>query len=174
MARKVIPLLLLALLLISPARALEAGSDRLIEEAGALDGQEIVLMGEVIGDILGAGDHVWLNVSDGRTAVGAWTPRVLALEVRVPGRYAQRGDTVRVTGVFHRACPEHGGDLDVHASRVELLRRGYPTLHPVPRWKPAAAAVLLAFALCAMAFTFLKSLRRTDRGAGLRGGPTIP
>jgi len=39
------------------------------------------------------------------------------------GRLA-RGDTVEVTGVLHRACPQHGGDLDLHATRLEVLTTG--------------------------------------------------
>jgi hypothetical protein len=144
MRRGVVSVLFLFLLCAFPAAALaeEVGSNDLIEQAKAYEGREIVFSGEVIGDILDAGDHVWINVSDGSNAVGVWTQRDLAREIHMAGRYEQRGDTVRVTGVFHRACPEHGGDFDIHAKNVTLVQRGYPVEHGVARWKVWLSALL--------------------------------
>lgn len=141
--------LILLILCADPSAAAgeEAGSVLLIEQAKAYDARQIVYTGEVIGDILNAGDHVWLNVSDGSNAIGIWTAKDLAVSVRVPGRYSQQGDTVRVTGKFNRACAEHGGDMDLHADSLVLIKRGTPTGHPVPAWKIWLAALLTIPAL---------------------------
>ncbi len=140
--------LLIALLLLSPvaarAEATEVSSNDLIENALALDGRTITYSGEVIGDFMQRGDHVWLNVSDGSNAVGVWVETTLAGAVATPGRYGTHGDEVRVTGVFHRACAEHGGDMDIHAEKMELLGAGYPVSHGVQRWRLVLAALVTA------------------------------
>jgi len=134
--------MILLLLMASPSSVSgeEAGSVQLIQQAKDYDEREIVYSGEVIGDILRAGDHVWLNVSDGRSAMGVWVTAELAGAVEIPGRYSQRGDVIRVTGRFSRACPEHGGDMDLHAQSLVLLERGFPVGHAVPAWKAWLAA----------------------------------
>ena len=161
MRRGVIAALTLFLILAWPAFALgeEVGSNDLIERAQEYDGREVVYSGEVIGDILDAGDHVWLNVSDGSNALGVWTDRDLAREIQVAGRYAQHGDTVQVTGIFLRACPEHGGDFDIHAKSVTLVQRGYPVSHEVTRWKVWLATLLTFGAAGCMVFV----ARRTNQ-----------
>jgi hypothetical protein len=158
MRRGVVAVLTLFLLCLYPVIAVgeEVGSNDLIEQAKAYDGQEIVYSGEVIGDILDAGDHVWLNVSDGSNAIGVWTDRNLAREVQVAGRYAQHGDTVQVTGTFLRACPDHGGDFDIHAKSVTLIQRGYPVSHDVTRWKVWLAVLLTMGAAGCMAFVLAR------------------
>lgn len=141
--------LMLLILCADPSAAAgeEAGSVLLIEQAKAYDARQIIYTGEVIGDILNAKDHVWLNVSDGSNAIGIWTAKDLAASVRVPGRYSQVGDTVSITGRFNRACAEHGGDMDLHADSLTLIKQGTPTGHPVPAWKIWLAALLTIPAL---------------------------
>ncbi len=156
----VIAALALLLLCASPAYAIGGvGSNDLIEGSQAFDGREVVYSGEVIGDILNAGDHVWLNISDGSNAIGAWTDRSLTSDIQVPGRYGQRGDIVQVTGVFHRACPEHGGDFDIHTKAITLLERGLPVAHDVQTWK-VWLAILLTAAAVACAIPVLSRMER--------------
>ena len=169
MHRGVIAVLALSLLCACPALASggDIGSNDLIEGAQDYDRREVAYSGEVIGDILDRGDHVWLNVSDGANAVGVWAERNLASEIQVAGRYDRHGDTVRVTGVFHQACPEHGGDFDIHAEAVALTGRGYPLAHEVHPWK-VWLAVLTTFAAAAC---MILVLLRPDRSfPGRRAG----
>ncbi len=161
----VVVVLALFFLSLYPAIALgeNVGSNELIEQAKDFDGQEIVFSGEVIGDILDARDHVWLNVSDGSNAIGIWADRNLAGDIQVPGRYAQHGDTVQVTGVFYRACPEHGGDFDIHAKSVTLVQPGYPVSHDVTQWKRWLAVLLTVGAAGCMVFVLSRTNWRTRR-----------
>ena len=154
MYRLMITAIVVSLLSVYPAAALaeEYNSSQLIDRAGEYDGQVLVYSGEVIGDILQAGDHVWLNVSDGSNALGIWVENELASVVQIAGRYSQHGDTIRVSGTFYRACPEHGGDMDFHADSLMLVKRGYPVNHEVFAWKVWLAALLTAAAAGLMAF----------------------
>ena len=143
---KRLAILLLALMLGLPACALAAdaavSSTDLIEDAKALDGQAVVYGGEVIGDVLPRGDHTWLNISDGVNAIGIWLETQAVDPSTTPGRYGQQGDTVRVTGVFHRACREHGGDMDIHALRIDTLAKGQERSVSVSGWRLALAIAL--------------------------------
>jgi hypothetical protein len=76
-----------------------------------------------------------VNVLSNGTAIGVWMPRELAADLGVVGSWKSTGDTVRVVGVFHEACDAHGGDLDVHAESLTLLRAGERREHPVSWWK---------------------------------------
>ncbi len=123
----------------------------LISMRTGLDGEAVVLEGEVIGDRLRGGDgHVWLNVLSGGTAIGVWAPRETAEAVGTFGTWSHTGDTVRVVGTFNEACDEHGGDLDVHATEIAVLASGGPrTDEPVgvgSLWKLAAGLGGLAVA----------------------------
>jgi hypothetical protein len=65
--------------------------------------------------------------------------------VTVYGDYRHQGDIVRISGVFHAACPEHGGDMDIHATDLSVVRAGM-RLTRVPE---TSSLILLAIALVA-------------------------
>jgi len=99
-------------------------STQLIDRAGGYDGQVVTYAGEVIGDVMKRGDFAWVNINDGINAVGAWMSISLARHIGYSGSYKNIGDAVEVTGVFRRACPEHGGDLDIHAQSMRKVAPG--------------------------------------------------
>jgi hypothetical protein len=160
------------LLLLSIAVGLSAGSafgqvssSRLIEEARAFDGQTVEYSGELIGEPLPRSDNVWINVHDGSNALGVWVGREVLPAVRYFGSYRASGDWVRVRGVFHRSCPEHGGDMDIHAVHIERLAAGELTRHPVRADRAAEAAGLLVFG----GVVFLLWRKREKRPKGAQG-----
>lgn len=137
-----IALLLLIVPAVSLAEAESVGSNDLIDRAKDYDGQTVVYEGEVVGDILYRGDFAWLAVSDGANTIGCYVTKTQAEQISFVGGYGKRGDTVRVQGVFHRACAEHGGDLDIHADTVSVLTAGGLADTPQSRLVPVLAAVL--------------------------------
>jgi hypothetical protein len=131
----------------------------LVEGAKALDDTTVVFEGEAIGDPLPRGDHGWCNASDGNYAIGIWMDRADLDRVERYGSYRWRGDRLRVVGVFHRACIEHGGDLDIHAASVEIAGRGAP----IPRPTNPAEIVLASVLAVAGALAFLLWRRREKK-----------
>jgi hypothetical protein len=107
----------------------------LINNAHKYDGQVIEYKGEVIGDIMRRGDNAWLNVNDGKNAIGIWASEDMVREIKVKGDYRNIGDLVLVRGYFNRACAEHGGDLDIHAHNIRVLEVGYPIEREVNQTK---------------------------------------
>jgi len=99
-------------------------SSELIKNAKEYDGKLITYTGEVIGDVMLRGEFAWVNINDGDNALGVWMGASLAKEIKFVGNYKSRGDSLEITGIFHRACPEHGGDLDIHAQALRKLTNG--------------------------------------------------
>lgn len=99
-------------------------STELINNAKQYDGKTVIYRGEVIGDIMARKDYVWLNVNDGVNAIGVWIDKNLSRNIVYTGSFKFRGDIVEIEGVFHRACLEHGGDLDVHAWALRRIVSG--------------------------------------------------
>jgi hypothetical protein len=68
-----------------------------------------------------------------------WLPAELAEQIGIFGDYKHEGDIVRVDGTFNAACAQHGGDMDIHATTLEMVTPGRDALDPVKPWKVVAA-----------------------------------
>lgn len=146
MQKKALFVIIALLLLAMPTGALAdsetTNSNELIDHAKDYDNQRVVYEGEVLGDILYRGDHAWLAVSDGNNTIGIYVIAEQARQISMVGGYAKRGDTIRVEGVFHRACAAHGGDLDIHAEFLSVLSTGESVNMPLSRLITVLAIVL--------------------------------
>lgn len=129
----------------------------LISNAKQYDGKEVLYSGEVIGEVMARGDYAWVNINDGENALGVWIDKKLISDIAYTGSYKNQGGRVQVSGIFHRACPEHGGDLDIHAEALKKLSAGYPIPHSLNQERKKIALQLLG-ALCLV--LILKRLRR--------------
>jgi hypothetical protein len=135
------------------------GTKELIARPRDYDGKDIVFEGEAIGDPMKRGDHAWVNLLDSNAAIGVFLPESALAAIENYGSNRRRGDTLRVRGVFHRACPDHGGDMDIHADTVEIVERGSPTPHPVDRLELVLLPV--SFLLAALFYVLWRKRERT-------------
>ena len=133
------------LFVVSPTVAIT--SNNLINNAKLYDNTTITIQGECIGDIMARGNHVWVNVNDGDNAIGVWAEEELVKDIVHTGSYNFIGDQVKITGTFHRACPVHGGDLDIHAEKIEVLKHGERVEYMVDWERLYIGFVLLATAI---------------------------
>lgn len=122
-------------------------SGELVERADMFDGSVVVFRGEAIGEAMVRGNWAWLHVNDDsymernveegqplgglNSGMPIWVPAAEAAEVMVFGDYRHEGDIIEVRGVFNAACPEHGGDMDIHAVYVDVIRSGREVQDPV-------------------------------------------
>lgn len=138
-------LIIISVFLLLPinAYAKNVTSDELINNAKEFDGKQVAFTGEVIGDIMKRGDYAWINVSDGSNAIGIFVPYQETKKIHYTGSYKYKGDTITVTGTFHRACAQHGGDMDIHSDAVQIVKKGYKVQLPVNSSKIYTAAGLL-------------------------------
>jgi hypothetical protein len=99
-------------------------STDLINKSREYYGKSVVYAGEVVGDVMARGDFVWANVNDGENAIGIWLSKESAGEIQFAGSYHAEGDRVEITGIFNRACIQHGGDMDIHAQDIRKISPG--------------------------------------------------
>jgi hypothetical protein len=118
--------------------------DDIVEAGGLLDGQQVAMQGEAIGDSLRAdAEHRWVNVLGGGTAIGVYMSDEMAERIAHLGIYTTFGDTVEVRGVVNSACTQHAGEFDVHAEEVMIAEEGGQRENPVSPWKAAVGLGLL-------------------------------
>ena len=145
---------------VPPAFAKTISSIELIEKCQFYDGKEVAYQGEVIGDIMIRGENAWINLNDDsynskktgetfklkgyNTGQSIWCKASQVKFIKYKGDYKNSGDIVQVKGIFHRACAEHGGDMDIHANELIVLKEGRIIEHSIDRGK---VLILLFLAL---------------------------
>ncbi|MDI6758448.1 MAG: hypothetical protein QMD94_02070 [Candidatus Omnitrophota bacterium] len=121
---QIVVLSILYFLFFTLSYAQPLSSTELINNAKTYDGKIVVYEGEVIGDVMRRADYVWINLHDGKNALGIWLHKDLAKGILFTGSYKTKGDWLEVQGSLQRACKQHGGDLDIHAQTIKKIRSG--------------------------------------------------
>jgi len=149
----------------------EVNSASLVENANAWDGRIITFTGEAIGEAMARGKmawihlnddaYMWKNIEEGAQLGGynsghaVWVLTDLAKKIRFFGDFKHEGDVVKIVGTFNAACPQHGGDMDIHASTLEIVRVGHPVHHVINTPRAMIAWVLLILALILYRFRII-------------------
>ena len=107
----------------------------LVNESLSLDHQTVIIEAEVIGEVLERGDMAWINVNDGTNAIGVYLTLEQTKILQTFGDYDHTGDIVLITGVFERSCIEHGGEMDIHASEIVVVKQGEKRIHLISSMK---------------------------------------
>ena len=130
-------------------------SNDLITHHSTYENQSVVYEGEVIGDIMQRGDNCWINVLNEGMTVGIWMPSKEADKIRITGNYEHQGDMVKIVGRFTNTCGEHGGDFDIHADSITVIKPGYRT-HEVIDYPKTITCICLFFISLGFALNVLK------------------
>ena len=130
----------------------------LIKDSHTYDNQTITIQAEVILEVLERDEYAWINVNDGSNAIGVYLPLEMTKQLDVFGDYNHKGDVVRVEGVFTRNCDEHGGEIDIHAKTLTIMKEGYEIKHEVSVWKFIIA--LISFSLSMIALLVYRNRRK--------------
>lgn len=147
----------------------------LIENLEHYDGKVVAVEGEVVGDVMRRRGGAWITVNDDpysersleeggefadvtNIGIGIWVAPEMADLIKVTGSYKNKGDRVKVVGVFHRVCGEHGGDTDIHALNLQVLDRGRPIRHVLHWWKLLLAALMTVVALSLWRWKLIKKV----------------
>lgn len=121
----------------------------IIDKGKEYDNKVITIEGEAIGELLERGENSFVNINDSTSAMGIYLKTEVGETIEYYGDYHHIGDTVKVKGVFHRACKEHGGDMDVHSNKFEILSKGHDVTHEIATWKLMATGILTPFVVLA-------------------------
>ena len=128
--------------------------NQLVENAAALDKSEVIVQGELIGEELERGEYSWININDTTNSIGIWVKQDDINQFQFYGDYKHKGDIVKVTGSFYKACTEHGGDFDIHCSNIEIVEKGYVVIEELSSIKVIIAAVLIIITMLTLTLYF--------------------
>lgn len=135
MVKKSVIFVFLILLFTVPVHASKWTINELVENADLLDGVVVTIEAEAIGEVLERGDFAWVNINDATNAIGVYVPIAEAKKIKIFGDYKHTGDTIRFSAIFYNACDEHGGEMDLHASSITIVKSGSMTDHPIDPMK---------------------------------------
>lgn len=140
----------------------KVNSVALVENAKFWDGRAVEFAGEVIGESFRRGSMTWIHVNDDvymwknieegavlggyNSGQAVWLAAELAAKIRFFGDYKHEGDVLTVKGVFNAACREHGGDMDIHATELTIIKTGRRVVHTVNTGRLLSGLVLIAMA----------------------------
>ncbi len=126
------------------------------------NGKTVTFAGEAIGEVMVRGDYAWIHLNDDaymdvnveegaklggyNSGMAVWIPSSLTVPIDTYGDYKHEGSIVQVSGTFNAACKEHGGDMDIHATTLSVIRAGHVVADPIAPWKASLAAALVALA----------------------------
>lgn len=124
-----------------------ASSSALVEAPKKYDGTTVTFTGEAIGEAMVRGEQAWIHLNDDsyylknveegahlggyNSGMAVWIGAPLARQIQNFGDYKHEGDVVKITGTFNAACPEHGGDMDIHATALAIVKSGRDAQDPV-------------------------------------------
>lgn len=159
----------------SPSLASAVDSSTLIEQSKKYNNKRVEFSGEVIGDVMIRGDFAWINVNDDPYSKGQkgnwgynsgqsiWVASEMAKKIKRTGGYFWQGDRIKVKGIFNRICRIHGGDMDIHASSLEIISRGKPIKRSISISKVITSVIL--FSLVVLVYlinNFIKQKRLAE------------
>jgi hypothetical protein len=165
----VILVALLSVLLFAPVSAAAEqapvlSTNDLVENSYKWDGKTVTFQGEVLQDLMERKDGLWMNLSDGNnTAMGVFVPKSVVMPVISRAEnYRTSGDTVLVTGTFHRACAQDQGETDIHATTVTVVKPGASKENPLHTDRVIWFLVLLGLLAIVLWLYYRKPTRGTD------------
>ncbi|MCD8199442.1 MAG: hypothetical protein LUD25_00520 [Coriobacteriaceae bacterium] len=138
----------------------------------ALDGATVTFTAEAIGDVIRAENgNVWVNVLGNEGAsLGVFMSAEDAAAITNLGDYDTEGSTVNIVGTYSVACQQHEGELDVHATSVEVLADGGTIMHAFSSQWVVVAVLLCVLGLILLLVYFVFRHRvRADAGDDLEG-----
>ncbi len=137
-------------------------SKELIKDARALDGEAVIFVGEVVGDVMRRGRFAWINVQDDYGTIGVWAPIDLINEITYLGDYDHKGDTITVEGRFSRADYQLNGELCIRAADIRSIFPGLVVFHQLGflKKKMALTFLILTGLLMGLRFIILREQKR--------------
>lgn len=131
-----------------------------------LDGQVVLVQGEVVGDRINdelQEGHCWITLQD----INSDNPSVVSVVmgddktslIDTYGAYGKTGTTLRVRGIFHLQCNTHQGMSDIHVDEVSAVAPGATHDIPVDTRLLALAVISILAGLGLMGLYYIRRER---------------
>ncbi|HOV21781.1 MAG TPA: hypothetical protein PLW95_03770 [bacterium] len=132
----------------------------LFEKMKQLDNKEVVIVGECIGDIIKGDKNTFIvNIrTDDNYFIGTVLSKEDAEKINHLGKYEEKGDIIKIIGIFHSNCPVHSGEVDIHCANMEILKEGEVYAEKIDMKRFIVGLVLLFIMLFFTKLSFTKSV----------------
>ncbi len=136
----------------------------LLSATARQDQHKVEVEGEAVGSSIYADSgHKWVNIKKDNAMIGVYMANEDAAKITNWASYGHAGDTLSVKGVYHLACAEHNGELEVHADSVDVVQTG-------SSWHISWDAAMLAWGILLIIVGIVVTLlRRVFRGTTRSG-----
>lgn len=153
--RKII-FLTLVLVFLAPVVSFASSLGEILGNPAKFDAKKVEIEAEAIGSPLKGDGGVWINVGSRESNIGIFSKDSGVLErIKYWGSYREKGDYLRIEGVFFRNCPFHQIS-DIHLESLEVVETGYENKISVSPEKVKLAAILFVICLIMGAIYFIK------------------
>lgn len=167
--------LFLAVLIISAIEVAvsDESLNEILSKPQSYDGKTVILTGEVVGIAIKSenGYFIQLNqdpytersIAEGgrpqgqNVSIAVYVKREMLEKISNFGDFKTKGDIVTVRGKFNLACNLHGGETDIHADELIILKPGYALKHSYNKHLAFVSVILFAFS--AFLFLFREGIR---------------
>ena len=124
----------------------------LFENSEKYNGKSVVIEGEAIGEIIGKGEEKWVNIKDEFEdfAIGVVINEKDAEKIEYLGRYRVKGDILRIEGIYNVNCLKHQGERDIHAVKIEVIKKGEKLKEEINFEKIVLCFILLLITIFSM------------------------
>lgn len=140
----------------------ESTVEELQSATSRMDGDYVKITGEVVGYAVKADDkHVWLNLQgESGSVISVLATNRAASQITQYGCYEATGDRIAVSGIYNQACGRHAGELEVHATSVDVEQAGTAIEHEGDYFYGSVGTLML---LISFILTVLERLWRGKR-----------
>jgi len=151
---------LLVLVVITTGISVNAAENvtlKALVSSGDFDQKVVAVKGEVIGEVIKGDEGFWVNIKSKETNIGIFSPQSKEFnKIKHWGSYGQVGDTIKVTGVFYKNCPQHQIS-DIHLEELIIINKGHKVKELVSSKKMRLAVILFAVFIFTVIVYFLKA-----------------
>lgn len=133
------------LIMANASSAFGVSLQQIFDDPRKFDGKVVILEGEIVGVAVKAKDGYFVQLnqdpyiqkslaeggkfSGSNNAIAVFLKPEEFRKIKNFGNYHNKGDLVSIEGVFHAACSDHNGETDIHAFRLEVIKKGYRINH---------------------------------------------
>ncbi len=128
----------------------------LVEEPDKYNQKMVFLQAEAIGEPLTTDTGIWLNLgSDGYNVAVFLEEKEMLKKINYWGSYKEKGDIVRVKGIFYKNCPIHN-QRGIHLVDLSIEKQGEEREHKTSRQKRRIGVISLIICLTIGIIYFIK------------------
>jgi len=154
--RKNIILITLVFAVIFPCFVFAVSLEEILNAPAEFDSKAVEIEAEVIGNPLKGVNGVWLNVKSGESNIGVFSLDAAVLEsIKYWGSYGQKGDKLKIKGIFYKNCPLHQIS-DIHLNSLAVIEKGCENKMAVSSERIRLAVMLFIICLTTGLIYFIK------------------